>query len=954
MRAFFALFPLFPLLLFGQKEVSARSVDKPVLQARASSTLNNNSTPLHQRKLGTLSGKVLDKETKEPLPMATVYLIKINRGTTTNQEGTFSLSEVPYGNYKLRVQYVSYQTLEKDIRINSIQHTIGALPLSPHSEILEGVDIVGTMDRGGDASLLNLQKESVQLIDGVSSEHIKRTGDNNAAQAAQRITGVTVEDGKYLYVRGLGDRYNKVFLNGAYLPSLDPSRNSVQMDIIPSQIIESVNVHKTFSSDLPGDFSGGFMNINTKGTPKRFGMQVGISHRYTPQAHFQLNTLHRQESPTEIFKLNTTATEKVIQDLPTTEEAIQDPQRAQELLNISEQLSSQTMVPLRKSSFLDHRYTFSIGNTHRLAGGAKSIGYRLGLLYRQNQQAYQQGLSKIHKLVGPHETALVPSLSLQDERGNLNRAWGGMGVLSYEPTKGQSIHLTYFLNQSANSTARHQEGRKPEDDPDLTYITDGLWYTKRQMQMWQVRGEHDLAHQSEIQWSGTRTLSSIDQPDLRFFTYGHFAEPNTPEESILYVIQPSIGQIPTRYFRFMQEISSEGRLDFKKSLGQERSFFKIGGAINQNDRLFREEQYRYEAGRNVVPEGNPDLFIQGENLWSPEDPQGAYLVDATQEANNYDGNQLIYASYAMFSTPLSSILTNQWEMDAGLRYEYTRLDLLSHDSTKAAGYLRLGDLLPSFHLLYKPTDKFLLKTSYGRTIARPTFRELAPLATFEFIGDFLLVGNPLLERTLTHNTDLRAEYFLSKNEILSLGVFYKYFIKPIERTFNPRAAGTELTFRNVDKAEVYGVELEFKKGLHFLNPSLNSFFLASNLTYVYSRVTIDPKEFEILQAFDPQAIPTRPMFGQSPFVINTVLSYIRTQWQTHLTYNVFGKRIAVVTQGDSPNIYEQPRNQLSFNLDYLWNGWKIRGSIRNILDDDFRRSQSFHGTEYLTQQYRLG
>ena len=909
-----------------------------VQAAQAQAPRNGEVSPLRGAAKGSLRGRVLDAETGEGLLSATVHLKGTDIGAVSDLEGNFRLQNLDQGRaYTLQVSYVSYKTHTQRVQVSG-RTDVKEILLVPDSELLEGVEVVGILDRGGEVALLDVQRKSAKLMDGLSAQHMRKTGDSDMAQAAQRIVGVTVEKGKYVYVRGLGDRYTKVFLNGASVPGLDPDRNTLQLDILPTQMIDNVQVFKTFAPDLPADFSGGFMNLNTKSVPQKFVLRTSVSYGYTPQAHFNPNTLtHDSHSPLP--------DEVGGQTLPTLSEASGDRVASEQLQRSTSSFASRDMRPSRASSFLNQKYTFSVGNRHIFL--SRPLGYHVGLLYGSSSSAYGGGRSQIYELTGQGQTVLNPALSLADERGDRSQSFGGLTSVGYEFLPRHTLTFSYMGNLRDDHSSRQQIGTKPEDDPDLTYITNGLWRTERSMHNLQASGKHDFGDGFLMDWTGTRTMSDIHQPDLRFFTYGHYGDED--DLSPTHVIEPSIGQIPTRYFRTIQEEAWDARLHLTKDFDRDKKL-KAGAAFSQNDRLLTERQYRYDGATNVVPDGDANRYIAADNLWSLDNPSGVYLVDATQQANNYDANQGVYAGYAMTQLPL----TPRAQLTTGLRYEYTHLLLTSYDKSKDPGKLNLGDILPSLALSYRVKENLVLKSSYGRTLARPTFRELAPFASFDFIGDFILVGSPRLRRTLTDNIDLRSEYFLSKSEMISLGGFYKRFQNPIERTFNTEAPNTELTFRNVPQASVYGAELEVKKGLGFAHYLLQPFSLSSNFIYVRSAVSIDEKEMEVIRAYEPQAQSVRPMFGQSPFVVNALLSFQKKGWQSNLAYNIFGRRISVVTKGGAPNIYEQPRHSLNVNIARSFQLWKIQASVNNLLNDDYLLSQSFHGQEYVFQQYRLG
>ena len=377
---------------------------------------------------------------------------------------------------------------------------------------------------------------------------------------------------------------------------------------------------------------------------------------------------------------------------------------------------------------------------------------------------------------------------------------------------------------------------------------------------------------------------------------------------------------------------------------------KSGLALSYSHRDFDESQYQYNhTGIASLPNGDPNEYVRAENLWSSENRDGVYLSDASIRANNYEARQQVRAAYFLTEVPLQRLT-----LSTGLRYEGTDLSLVSEDEQQGEGKLNVHDLLPSLSLTYR-TQAVTLRSAYGRTLARPTFRELAPYASFNFIGDYILVGNPLLTRTTIHNLDLSAEHYPSRGEIFSVGLFYKGFQNPIERTFNIKAPTPELTFRNVSKAQVVGIETGMKKRLNTLHEILNGFTAGANLAWIYSWVRIDEEELQLIRAYEPSAASTRPMYGQSPYIVNFYLTYKSEQnLEATLSYNTFGRRISVITPG-VPSIYELPRHALDANVSTKLNrSWRMRFSVRDILNASYRFAQEFNDQRYFAQKYQLG
>ena len=252
-----------------------------------------------------------------------------------------------------------------------------------------------------------------------------------------------------------------------------------------------------------------------------------------------------------------------------------------------------------------------------------------------------------------------------------------------------------------------------------------------------------------------------------------------------------------------------------------------------------------------------------------------------------------------------------------------------------------------------------LRLGYGKTLARPTFRELARYQSFDFQGDFILIGNPNLERTLINNIDLRWEVFPRSGELMSFSLFYKNFKNPIERVIDPNTndIALQVVFRNVDEAQLYGAEFEIKKSVAGLGDILGKFNLGANFSYIFSRVDISEGELKVIRVNDPDAESSRVMFGQSPYIVNAYLNYenLEKRVNSTLSFNVQGEQLVVVSTGGTPNIYQQPRPQLNFNFKKgLSDRFSVKLSADNLLDPEYKLTQEHHGKEYIYQSYSVG
>ena len=898
---------------------------------------------------GTIRGVIKDAANGEELIGATVVIVGTTNGSAADLDGKYAIS-VEAGTYDLQVSFISYQSKTiTGVEVKAGQVTIIDATLGEDTKLLDAVIVEAKAETASTTAILAAQKSSGVVQDGLAAEQIARSGDRDAAAAITRVTGVSVEGGKYVYVRGLGDRYSKTTLNGANLPSLDPNRNSVQMDLFPSNLIDNIIVSKTFSPELSGEFAGGNINIVTKDFPDRFTFQWNSSLGFNDQTTFNPNFLTYKGGSLDALAIDNS------RQLPAALENgfnnLSDQERSDAIKSFKGDYSLQ-----QKSPFLDQFHSVSVGNQIDVAG--RPFGFVTSLSYQKNFSYFDNGRTGRYSLTGAGVSELIPDYDLVTEKGTESVLWGANMNMAYKLSPTSKIALNLMHNRSSDKIADSRQGQWADIlfDESNIYQTQVQDFLERSISSAQLKGKHTVGQRNiEIEWLSSLAQSIQDQPDLRYFSSNYAINGEQRNYDINTASYPS----PSRYYRDMTEVNWDNKLDiivpFTTSLGESK--IKVGGSYLMKNRDFNESRYDY-TGLNtatVLDEfgitGNPADFLS--NVGLQENGQiGINLSDATDPANSYVGTQQVFAAYAMtdwrFATKMRAVM--------GLRYEGTNIETKSDNRNLPIGTVQNNDILPALNLIYELTKKTNLRASYGRTLARPTFRELAPFPSFDFIGDFILIGNPNLERTLIDNIDLRFESYPALGEIISVSAFYKRFQNPIERAFNPRAANGEVQFRNVDAATVMGLEFEVRKKLNFTK-ALERFSVGSNFSLMNSVVDIDPKELENIRATDPDRKSTRSMFMQSPYILNAFIYYDIEEKGISIstTYAVFGKRLAFVTQGGQPDVFEVARPSLDFAFSKkMENGWGFSIRARNLLNPEYKLVQEFREQEYVYESYKIG
>lgn len=910
---------------------------------------------------GTIRGTIIDDATGETIIGASILLKGTSIGTRTDIDGKFSLKS-PAGIQAITCSFISFAKQEiTDINVKPNKVTVVTVRLKGKSKKFKAVVIRSKRIANSETALLTIQRKSGNVLDGASSETFKKTGDNDAATAISRVTGVSVEGGKYVYVRGLGDRYTKSQLNGVDIPGLDPDRNTVQMDIFPTNLLDNLLVYKTFSPNLPGDFTGGMINIETKSFVDKKTLGFGASVGFTPGMHLNRLGLTYKSSAADMFAFGSSSRELPINVTSIPNRSDNNPQ----LTTITKKFNSQ-LAPTNLNTPLNGAISFSQGNQFKKK--KYTIGYNTALNYRyqfRHYEDYLYGRSIKNGEQGINELAQLTYTT--GRRSEQEVSWSALagGALK---TKNSKYILNALHSQNAVSRAAIYDIRFPNglntSLPLRQYVLD---YSQRSVTNLLLSGSHSLKKNKwRVNWKLSPTVSKIVEPDIRSTTY--------LIEDGKYIIDNGDGAVPERFYRNLNEVNGVAKIDLStkfKTWNDKLSKLSFGFANTAKNREYSVLRFIFNNTMSTDWTGNGNEMLDAENIWTPENQQGTYIraeESLTKNPNIYDATQNVAAAYVMNELPLNDKLKAVY----GVRAEKTDMWVSGYgrfageqmDENKVNEHVMNAlDILPSVNLIYALKKKMNLRASYSRTLARPSFREKSFVSILDPLSNIRFIGNIDLKRTNIDNLDLRWESFLNSNEIVSISGFYKKFENPIE------IAGfllepNDITPRNAGTAHVIGAEFEGRKNLGFISKSLDKFSLATNITLVKSYIDMreivvaagadatfgtsdDVTEFESRSANlrDGETIGNyRNMYGQSPFIINTSLNYSNDTlgFESRLSYNVQGKRIAVVGVGVRPDVYDQSFHSLNLKVSQRLGKkklWKTNLTVRNILND--RREKLF-------------
>lgn len=953
---------------------------------------------------GTIRGTVFEDATGEPIFSVTVVVTGTTTGTVTDFDGKFDFQVEP-GTYDLTASFVSFQTINiTGIEVQAGKVTvIDQIRLKESVEELEAVTITAEVMKNSEEALLTVKRKSANLIDGISSANFRKIGDSDAGEAVKRVTGVSVEGGKYVYVRGLGDRYTKTMLNSADIPGLDPDRNSLQIDIFPTNLIDNMIVFKTALASMPSDFTGGLVNIETKAFPEEPIFDVSIGMSYNPSMHFQDDFITYEGSGTdwlgydsELRKLPSAARG----DFPTPNSSPEG--EVNDFVNSF----SPVLGVKNQTSLFDYNAGISLGNQWALPNGHK-LGYIFSSTYKRSTTFYDDARYGEYQRPGANDpNAELIAANLQDGSfGTINTLVGGLAGIAYKTSRSKFRITAMHLQNGELRAGRFRVVSDPEDGRDATgksdYIAENsnnLEYGQRGLTNFLISGEHLLGEAEngwEIDWRLSPTISNLEDPDIRkaAFTTNF----GTPE------LDAGAAGFPSRIWRYLDEVNLVGRLDLTKNanLFGNESKYKVGSSIVYKDRDYEILQYNLQFAGSPPqwPSTDPNIILEDQYLYPNFNGGGVNYRSANPNPNSnaYSSQARNLAFYASAEiAPIQNL-----KATLGLRSEYftqwhtgrdqtaastiefamrqgedinTVIEEIQADTSGNSGFvldndevLDALDFFPSVNLVYSLTELQNLRVSYSRTIARPSFKELSFAQILDPVSDRTFNGglfpyntqtdswNGRLTETRIDNFDLRWELFMKRGQTISLSAFYKRFDDPIEIVRIPSAQTTnEFQPRNVGDGQVYGGEVELRKSLDFISPVLTNFSIAGNVTIVKSLLDMTRVEFLARERFerDGQTVDnTRVMAGQAPIVINGGLQYDSPELKLDagLFYNVQGETLTFVGGGLFPDVYSEPFHSLNFNLNKSFGAFGLNLSVSNILND--KREHFYKGYEAQDQVF---
>lgn len=927
---------------------------------------------------GEIAGTVLDGWENRPLPGVTVTVRGTTLAVATDAQGRFLIRGVPPGDHTVRFAKPGFAGgVVPDVRVAIGQTARVDLGLQPEFYELDEYEVLGEIEEEQSVVLLQDRQDAGALLESVGSEQFSKIAVSDAADIVSKLPGITVTEGKNPVVRGLNERYVGVQLNGAEVPSADPYRKSVQLDLFPAKLIDQVVVKKSFTPDQPGNFTGGGVNVVTKSFPEKAFVSLDLGLEGNTRTTFNDEFLSYEGGGLDAFAMDdgtralpdalagdtlslpTARTSSGRPTSPTYEQYIRENEY---LASATREMGDTQFAPDTTTAPPNHSFALSFGDTRKVWD--RSLGVFGGVTYKHNYLLLD-GISRRYGAGGPGG-GLENTKDFEDTVAGQEVNWAGVVNLAYALSDLHQLSFNFLHNQNAEDQVRVQEGFIPYD-PGTPFYLNRLQWTERHLTTYQLKGNHELPSAAglKVDWLGALSDTSQEEPDARFFNYRVYD--GRPE-----VDHPSIPspKYPTRYFRNLEEGNANLKLDFTLPVpwwNQQEAELKTGGFLSLSDRDFvdREIYYREGVDTTDVFNGNPNDYLTEQNLGYTSRTNANGSISYTwnryiqSRDSTYSGTQDIFAGYLMAELPLWSRL----RLIGGARYETTDLvvDSVSYQANSNTGSARNNSeldearLLPAVTAIYTVTTNMNLRASYSQTLARPSFRELSGYRGYDPVLNELVDGNPLLEMSDIRNYDLRWEWFPRPSDLLAVSLFYKQVGNAIEKQYITLDADI-VSWENRDEGQVYGIELEARSRLDFISPALEPFTLGGNLAFMQSEVDLTPEEISARTLYLGDSSSSRPLYDQSPYVINVDLGYDNPGWGStaSLSFGIYGPRI-VIAGLTTPDVYEQPTPLLEFVwTQKLGDHWKLKFSARNLLDPKIERTYGEHNSDYIYSSFQRG
>ena len=911
---------------------------------------------------GTVTGVVVDGLTGQPVSGAQLILDGTAITTQTDAAGAFHVA-APAGTYTVTVTKVGFDPQQEanvvvtdrgvaDIALVLLP-TEGAAGVAPPPAAEGGttpatgaqgtsgqgnaaftgeVTVSSETEKTSEESLLASRKGAADIIDLIGSEEMGKSIGSDAAAVLEKVTGISVQNGKYVFVRGLGERYSSTTLNGARIPTTEADRRVVPLDLFPAKLLQNINVSKSYTPDKPGEFGGGQVDLSTLDFPGRqtLDLSMGASSRSGTSG----DNFGRYVGGLGWNGSGGQAAPSILPAERLVPKSFVNPSgfSSDELATFGRAFVGR-WSPDVSSAPANQNYSVSYGST------LGPIGLMLAGVTAHDYQAVGGEIQRFFAI----DTGgrLVPKNDYVMNTDSETVRNGLVANLSLKLRDTDKLYLHSMFTRHATSVSRDYTGANGAAGQDIEDTRET--YRREDIASVRLGGEHNLGGPwlgSLFDWSvtGSRATSDVNYRENIF----GFQEDGT---RYLLVGQPEAGKME---FHTLDENLVDGAAawtGFFTFGDSSYGLVKGGLATTNRDRTFAARRFRFVTRDST----QFDLSLSPELLFSEANihPGGWEIREQTGINDAYDGSHRIHAAYAM-----TDLNFGVWRVIGGLRVESSRQEVTTFNpfdtSNPVVSVLDTTDLLPAVNAVRRLGPSTNLRLAYSRTLNRPDFRELSPFTFVEVTGGRSISGNPDLKRAVLDSFDVRLETFPRSGEVLAASVFYKRIDQPIERFIQPTSE-LRTSFTNADQANLWGGELEVRRSLDSLWSTLHYFSINLNYTYTHSEVTIPDLALSVITNTN------RPLEGQSDHLANIALQFEQPEWGTfaRVGYNYTGRHITDVGAYGLPDIYaiSRPDLEVVVSQDLRFApGLSLKLSGANLLDKGYEYRQG----ETLQQYYQTG
>ena len=863
---------------------------------------------------GVLLLSLLSGETKKKVANATVFVKGSALEAKSDAKGDVTLS-LSVGKHTLSIIHPDYSAQTINVNIVAKETISKQIALSPASMELDEFVVLAPHIEGSVAAAISQERNSDAVGNVLGSEQFSKSGDSSVAGALKRVSGITIVGGKYVYVRGLGDRYSTVMLNGLHVPSPEPTKRVVPLDIFPTSVVESITIQKSYTGDLPASFGGGTVLIKSKEIPKnsesyvKLGLEL-LANDATGKT-VQTNATNANSLPATVMEGgNNVGGSEVTNDV-----------RTYRTLNPE----STTLAPGMKIE-LSGGKSYEVSKNLTLGGSATAY-------YKNDSDSNDVTYNKFFYDINTQE--IYHDSETQAVRTTLLNEYSGMLNLGATYYKNNTIKYTFFTTSQTRDTTQISsiDYTGDTDDREKTYYE----YVEKTLSSHQISGKNDLRFASTtdgyfdnlvIEYAGESSKATRDEPGTVEMNYLHQSSGLNWDRKNWY------------YSFLLDDKVTNYRADFTLPFkwNKNDNYTKAGVFIYNKTRNF--DSRRFKMRSTNFDDTQEDMDTIYDKYADDLEFSASY-----KESDSYSATQDVTAFYLK---QLLSV-THDFDIVASLREESSSQQLTDASATYAP--LETSDLFPSLGLTYRfDEDNMQLRFAYASSISRPDFREFSNTRYKDPVTENIVFGNPDLKATYINHLDCKYEWYLSDDEVFSTALFAKQFTNPIEKVIKLDDSQDNIfqeTYQNADSAMSYGVEVDYRKKFGSIDKRLENILLATNIAFIQSQITLnsDPDN-EFTSRLTSKK---RPMQGQSLYVVNVTAGYDNSESGNSalFLFNQIGKRIVSLGTDYNEDTYQQPFAKLDFVWKYKLSpkkendifGYALRFKANNLLNSELKFTQ---------------